>query len=158
MKNMRLNLSCVLLTLLFGVAGTTSSFATASEVGKSVIYVNGTWYHAGERLGDWCGGAFNGADLGIITSLELAGQSQTRDSEWGEGATMSMYYMIDGGVSHTHTLTKFGYENGYNKFQSGGSNFTYETISRTSRGAIATTVTPVGAKTTPPARTFPSDP
>ena len=128
MKNMRLNLSCVLLTLLFGVAGTTSSFATASEVGKSVIYVNGTWYHAGERLGDWCGGAFNGADLGIITSLELAGQSQTRDSEWGEGATMSMYYMIDGGVSHTHTLTKFGYENGYNKFQSGGSNFTYETI------------------------------
>ena len=128
MEKMRLNLSCALLTLLFGAAGTTASFASASEVGKSAIYVNENWYYAGENLG-WCsGGAFNGANLGTLTSLKLAGQSKARDSEWGEGATMSMCYMIDGGISHTLTLTKFGYENGYNKFQSGGADFAPETI------------------------------
>ena len=42
---------------------------SARWVGNSAINVNGTWYYAGNSTMTWCeGGAFNGANLGILTS------------------------------------------------------------------------------------------
>ena len=122
------------LTLLLAVAGITNASAAASWVGSSAIYVNGTWYYAGTNF-DWCaGGAFDGIDLGSISSLSLGGQSQNHEdgndnggTNW-KGGTVTMYYKIDGGEQKFITLqwTNYGYGeyNNNNFFQSGGSNFT----------------------------------
>ena len=134
MKKLITYTSRAAMTLLLLVAGFTT--ASARWVGNSAINVNGTWYYAGQYL-DWCsGGAFNNTNLGTITSLTLGGQSQvcTDNSNWG-GGTMIMGYRIDSGSDQTATLTWYKYESNNNFLQSGGNNFTSETIDLTGLSA-----------------------
>lgn len=116
------------LTLLLFMAGINQMSGRTVEY--SSINVNGTWYYAGSSMG-WCdGGAFNGANIGTITSsLTIGGQSQVNDNgnDWGKG-TMTMGYKIDGGTDHTITLTYYKFEYSKNVLQSGGASFTSETI------------------------------
>ena len=116
-------LTRVALTLLLTIVGLT--YASARWVGNSAINVNGTWYYAGNVL-DWTtGGAFDGQNLGNLTSLSIGGQSQvyTADGDiWGQG-TMTMGYRIDNGDDQTITLTWFGSTGNNNILQSGGSDF-----------------------------------
>ena len=74
-------------TLLFAAS---VSSVSAREVIYSAVNVNGNWYYCGQEM-SWCeGGAFNQANLGIITSLQLGGQSQvSTGNDWG-GGTMTM--------------------------------------------------------------------
>ena len=104
----------------------------ASWVGNSAINANGTWYYAGENFG-WCtGGAFNGADLGSITTLSLGGQSQAwaeGNANWNDGnLTMTMGYKIDGGADESLSLNWFEFADNNNKFQSGGSSWAAQDI------------------------------
>lgn len=108
--------------------------AEARWVGHSAINANETWYYCGNSSMTWCtGGAFHGANLGNISSLELGGQSQvyTDGNNWGQG-TMSMKYSIDEADAVTLTLTWYKFENNNNFLQSGGSSFAAETIDLTS--------------------------
>ena len=104
--------------LLVLVGGVMSASAGADWVGNSAINVNGTWYYAGNSGMSWCsGGAFDGANLGIITNLSLGGQSQLHDGNdnWNwNGGTMTMGYKIDGGTDKTVTLTYYKYEDHHN--------------------------------------------
>lgn len=97
--------------------------ASTREVKYSAVNVNGNWYYCGQEM-SWCkGGAFNQANLGIITSLELGGQSQvSTGNDWG-GGTMTMGYSFDGGSANYITLTYYGYTGTYNQLQSGGNNY-----------------------------------
>lgn len=97
--------------------------ASTREVKYSAVNANGNWYYCGQEM-SWCkGGAFNQANLGIITSLELGGQSQvSTGNDWG-GGTMTMGYSFDGGSANYITLTYYGYTGTYNKLQSGGNNY-----------------------------------
>ena len=118
-----------LITLLLVLTGMVST-ASARWVGNSAINVNGTWYYCGNSGMTWCsGGAFNGKNLGTVTSFTFGGQSQvcTDNSNWGQG-TMTMGYKIDNGSENYVTLTWYKYESNNNFLQSGGSNFTSETI------------------------------
>lgn len=104
----------------------------ASWVGNSAINANGTWYYAGNNFG-WCtGGAFNGADLGTITTLSLGGQSQAwadGNANWNDGnLTMTMGYKIDGGADQSLSLNWFEFADNNNKFQSGGSSWAAQDI------------------------------
>ena len=104
----------------------------ASWVGNSAINANGTWYYAGSNFG-WCtGGAFNGADLGTITTLSLGGQSQAwaeGNANWNDGnLTMTMGYKIDGGADESLSLNWFEFADNNNKFQSGGSSWAAQDI------------------------------
>jgi hypothetical protein len=84
-------------TLLLA-ASANSAFAYAGWVFNSQVNINGTWYRASE---------FNGMNLGEITSLSLGGISQAKDqnsADYGNDATMTMYYKIDGGNQHEITL------------------------------------------------------
>lgn len=95
------------MTLLLAVAGITNASAAANWVGNSAIYVNGTWYYAGNYF-DWCtGGKFDGANLGtFVNSIPLAGQSQNYedgDVNWN-GGSVTMFYKIDGGEQQSISL------------------------------------------------------
>ena len=101
-------------------------YYTASWIGKSAIQVNGTWYYAGESLGDWCtGGAFDN-NLGYLTELVLGGQSQAYDDSknWNnKSITMTMNYKIDNGADQSVSMNWFKYQNNNNFFQTGGENW-----------------------------------
>ena len=104
------------------------SSASAREVKYSAVNVNGNWYYCGQEMG-WCkGGAFNQANLGIITSLQLGGQSQVSTGNDWYGGTMTMGYSIDGGSANYITLTYYGYTGTYNQLQSGGYNYSNTAI------------------------------
>lgn len=104
------------------------SSASAREVKYSAVNVNGNWYYCGQEM-DWCkGGAFNQANLGIITSLQLGGQSQVSTGNDWYGGTMTMGYSIDGGSANYITLTYYGYTGTYNQLQSGGYNYSNTAI------------------------------
>lgn len=123
-------------TLLFAAS---VSSVSAREVEYSAVNVNGNWYYCGQYL-DWCGGAYHGANLGLITSLELGGQSQVNDGhDWG-GGTMTMGYTIDGGSANFITLTYYGYTGTYNKLQSGGYNYSNTPIDISSLSAGTHTI------------------
>ena len=94
-----MNTKVFLTTALLFTASVTSAFAVAKKVANSAVNVNGTWYYCGQYM-DWCkGGSFNGADLGVLESLQLGGQSQAWDgnNNW-ESGQVQMSYMIDGGT------------------------------------------------------------
>ena len=82
------------------VAG--SAFAGATGVGDSYISVNNSWYR-GSGTDDWQGSAanaFNGYDLGTLTSLTLGGQltiwTEENASGWGASwAGDEMGYRIE---------------------------------------------------------------
>ena len=126
----------LLFTILLLVAtGFTKANATADWIGNSAIQVNGTWYYAGNNL-DWCtGGAFGGANLGILsgTSFTLAAQSQTHeDGDVNlDGGSIKFYYKIDDGDVVESNLNWFKFENNNNFFQSGGTTFAAAEISLT---------------------------
>ena len=95
---MKTNLLSLAATLLLA-ASATSAFAEAQKVANSAVNVNGTWYYCGQYM-DWCkGGSFNGADLGVLESLQLGGQSQAWDynNNW-ESGQVQMSYKIDNGT------------------------------------------------------------
>ena len=104
------------------------SSASAREVKYSAVNVNGNWYYCGQEM-SWCkGGAFNSANLGVITSLELGGQSQVSTGNDWHGGTMTMGYTIDGGNANYITLTYYGYTGTYNQLQSGGADYSNTAI------------------------------
>lgn len=125
-------------SLLFA-ASVTSAFAYAKWVKYSAVYVNGTWYDcSGASWAD--GGAFNGKDLGYITStsLSLAGNSNVQDennANWN-GGSVTMGFKIDGkdyivnNEAYSLTLDFKGWDgvNNTMQFESGGSTFTPVTI------------------------------
>lgn len=121
----------VLKSLAFLAAATLagSAFADAQWLGNSYIHANGTWYQA-HGTENWAsGGAFDGRDLGTVTSIELGGQLQIGDNgnNWGSGAGDWMHYSIDGGEAQHINLAyeSYGYGEYYNnmRFQSGGGSF-----------------------------------
>ena len=123
------------MTLLLAVAGITN--ASAWWVGNSAVNLNGNWYYCGTNL-NWCtGGAFDGADLGTITSLQLGGQSQVYadgyqwdyNSDGGEYG-IKMGYKIDGIYVESQVITfqKIDYRDNNNICQSGGSAFSTVSI------------------------------
>ena len=89
-------------TLLFAASVTTSY---ARWTGKSAVCINDQWYYCAEAIaslpveGVTAVGAFDGADLGHLTSLTLSGKSEVYDNgnDW-KGGTMTMGYKIDGGA------------------------------------------------------------
>lgn len=94
---MKTKLLSLAATILFA-ASANSAFAYAGWVFNSQVNFNGTWYKASE---------FNGKNLGEITTLSLGGISQAKDqneADYGNDATMKMYYKIDGGNQHEITL------------------------------------------------------
>lgn len=121
----------LLLLALLAFGGIIKSSAAVNFIGHSAINVNGQWYFTDNETSGWCtGGAFNGHNFGIITTLSLGGQSQTWESgniNWN-GGTVLMYYRIDDAEEHSIDLNYYSYENNNNKFQSGGSNFTMTPI------------------------------
>lgn len=122
--------------LLLG-AGVTWA-ADPNFMGYSAIQVNNdddAWYYC-ERYLDWCkAGAFNGANLGNISSLKLGGQIQACDNgaNWGSG-TVTMWYKFDGddatikSIGLAYDSYGYGDYNNNMKFQSGGSSFDPATI------------------------------
>ncbi len=127
-------LTRVALTLLLFMAGFNQASAGATWVGNSAINVNGIWYYCGTEL-DWCaGGAFNSATIGPLMTLEIGAQSQIagKNSEDWKSGTLIMHYKIDNGDWNEHALNYESYGHGqyYNnmRFQSGGGNFTAQTI------------------------------
>ena len=123
------------MTLLLAVAGITN--ASAWWVGNSAVNLNGNWYYCGTNL-NWCtGGAFDGADLGTITSLQLGGQSQVYadgyqwdyNSDGGEYG-IKMGYKIDGIYVESQVITfqKIDFRDNNNICQSGGSAFSTVSI------------------------------
>lgn len=121
-----ITLKRVAMTLFVALTCFTQVSAKASFCGHSAIYANSTWYHCGTYLA-WCsGGAFNGADLGVISSLSLGGQSQNYEDNgsgggvnWN-GGSVTMHYRIDGVGDNTITLDYWKFEGNNNFFQSGG--------------------------------------
>lgn len=129
-----ITLQKVTMTLLFTLMYSAQALAGATWVGNSAINVNGTWYYCGANLGSWCtGGAFNGATIGPILTLEIGGQSQVAadNGDWKSG-TLVMHYKIDNGSWNNHNLSYESYGHGqYGKdmrFQSGGTVFTSASI------------------------------
>jgi len=122
---MKTSLITLAATLL---CATSFSSASAREVKYSAVNVNDNWYYCGQEM-SWCkGGAFNQANLGVITSLELGGQSQVNTgNDWG-GGTMTMGYRIDDGSDQSITLTYYGYTGTYNQLQSGGADYSNTAI------------------------------
>ena len=122
---MKTSLITLAATLL---CATSFSSASVREVKYSAVNVNDNWYYCGQEM-SWCkGGAFNQANLGVITSLELGGQSQVNTgNDWG-GGTMTMGYSIDGGDAQSITLTYYGYTGTYNQLQSGGADYSNTAI------------------------------
>ena len=110
--------------IVFAVAAVlaVSAFGQAATwIGNSYIYANDTWYQA-NGTEEWAtGGAFDGADLGTITSLLLGGQIQSYGDGDGENNPAVMNYSIDGGTTFVPTpLTWYKYANNNNYFQNGG--------------------------------------
>lgn len=106
--------------LFFGVQSARADY----NICWTAVNVNTSWYYCRSNM-DWCkGGAFDGANLGNITSLSIGGQAQWWDgTEWGNTSTMIMGYKIDNGEDQSITLTKYKFENSNNFFQSGGSSY-----------------------------------
>jgi len=129
---MKTSLITLAATLL---CATSFSSASAREVKYSAVNVNDNWYYCGQEM-SWCtGGAFNSANLGVITSLKLGGQSQvSTGNNWGEG-TMTMGYRIDDGSDQSITLTYYGYTGTYNQLQSGGADYSNTAIDISSLSA-----------------------
>ena len=131
-----MNTKVFLTTALLFTASVTSAFAVAQKVANSAVNVNGTWYYCATDLGFTNGGAFNGADLGVLESLQLGGQSQAWDGNghWNGGGQVQMSYKIDNGTEKVLYLDYWAlqYYNNSNetwmKFQSGGGSFTPATI------------------------------
>ena len=111
------------LTMLLAVAGITNASASADWVGNSQIYFNGTWYSSSD---------FNGAKLNISgNNLSIGGSSWVRDKEniqWGDGATMKMYYRIDNQSWNDVTLVKYEWSSPDMKFRSGDANYPHASI------------------------------
>ena len=117
--------------VLFMAAGMTNANAAVDFLGHSAIDFNGTWYYAGTNH-SWCtGGAFNGANLGVVNgSISLGGQSQTWENgnvNWNSGV-VTMGYRIDDGADQSIELHYYKFENNNNFFQSGGADFATSTI------------------------------
>lgn len=136
-KKMKTKFISIAATMLFFAASVTSAFAEAQKVANSAVYVNGTWYYCATNLGSdfTSGGAFHGANLGVLESLQLGGQSQAwEDNKDWKGGQVQMSYKIDNGTVNTLSLNYWAlqYYNNSNetwmKFQSGGGNFTPATI------------------------------
>lgn len=122
----------LLLLFLVLCAGISQASATASWLGKSAIYVNGTWYYCSEDLGDLTDDPFHNHNFGAITYLTLGGQSEVWESgdvNW-QGGSVTMYYKIDNDDSQNVSLPWFEYNNGThnNIFRSNGSTFSPLTI------------------------------
>ena len=104
----------------------------------SYVYIDGNGWYQGSGDGDWASnGAFNGASLGefdVSSSILLGGQVQAWENngsgniDWG-GGEMTLNYQIDSLAVQTASLPYYGYENGNNKFQSGGSDFDNNKVS-----------------------------
>ena len=131
-----MNTKVFLTTALLFAVSFTSAFAKAQKVANSAVNVNGTWYYCATNLGFTSGGAFNGADLGVLESLQLGGQSQAWDGNghWNGGGQVQMSYKIDDGTEEVLYLDYWALQY-YNdsgetwmKFQTGGGNFTPATI------------------------------
>ena len=102
-----------------------SAFAQYAEwIGNSYINANEVWYNADGKDSWATGGAFNGADLGEIFSLTLAGQIQSYGDQYAESFPAFMNYKIDDGAPIQAQLDWYGYDVPNNKFQSGGNDFT----------------------------------
>ncbi len=88
--------------LVFALVAMVAGFAgaqTLSWIGDSYIYDAGadTWYQA-SGTGDWAtGGAFDGHNFGIVSSLFLGGQAQTYDRPYG--TTVTMFYEVFQGTN-----------------------------------------------------------
>ncbi len=134
------------MTLLLFTAGLTQASAGADWIGDSYINVNGTWYKASGN-GDWAtGGAFNGNNLGNITSLTIGAQIQVHASgneDWKSGV-VAMNYKIDddnsgtGWTEHTLSYSTYGGKYGNNMmYQSGGSNKNANYVATFTKGVYA---------------------
>ena len=118
--------------LLFFAASVVPALAVANWVGNSAIQVNDKWYYAGQNALSWCsGGEFNGNDLGTVSILRVAGQSEIWEqgnNEWGIDSEMMMYYKIDDNEPVTIYLNWAGFENNNNIFKTGGQFFSHLNI------------------------------
>ena len=104
----------------------------------SYVYIDGIGWFQGSGTGDWAGqGSFEGATLGdfdVSSSILLGGQVQAWENngsgniDWG-GGEMTLNYQIDSLAAQTASLPYYAYENNNNKFQSGGAQFSQESIS-----------------------------
>ena len=69
-----------------------------SWIGDSYIYhKDDTWYQANGTETWATGGAFDGHDFGIVSSLTLGGQAQTWDRPYG--TTVTMFYEVFQGTN-----------------------------------------------------------
>ncbi|MGB4621526.1 MAG: PEP-CTERM sorting domain-containing protein [Kiritimatiellia bacterium] len=88
--------------LVFALVAMVAGFAgaqTLSWIGDSYIFHKeaDTWYQA-SGTDTWAGGgAFDGHDFGIVSSLTLGGQAQTWDRPWG--TTVTMFYEVFQGTN-----------------------------------------------------------
>ena len=123
-------------TLLLAASVSSSMANTATWIGGSAIYVNGTWYWgtlipsndgANPNHTEWCSGPFNNANLGIISHLELGGQTQVYSGDSWTG-DINMYYSIDGGAPTPLSMNKWKDDHNNNYYQSGGSNFSPSSV------------------------------
>ncbi len=123
-------------TLLLAASVSSSMAKTATWIGGSAINVNGTWYWgtlipsndgANPNHTEWCSGPFNNANLGIISHLELGGQTQVYSGDSWTG-DINMYYSIDGGAPTPLSMNKWKNEHNNNYYQSGGSTFSPSSV------------------------------
>jgi ubiquitin len=124
-----LMLFALLVSSVFGYA---TSERQVGWMGNSAIQVNDNWYHGGNQL-DWClAGAFNGAKLGDLDKLVLAGQVQVwaqNSVNWNdETLTMNMYVSIDDQDALVLPLRWYKFDENNNFFQSGGNDWAPQTI------------------------------
>ena len=101
--------------LVFALVAMVAGFAgaqTLSWIGNSYIYDAGagTWYQANGTETWATGGAFDGHNFGIVSSLTLGGQAQTWERPYG--TTVTMFYEVfqgtntQGGVQSMEMLWK----------------------------------------------------
>ena len=88
--------------LVFALVAMVAGFAgaqTLSWIGNSYIYHKDvdTWYQASGTNSWATGGAFDGHNFGIVSSLTLGGQAQTWDRPYG--TTVTMFYEVFQGTN-----------------------------------------------------------
>lgn len=118
--------------LLFGAQ---SAFADdPSWMGNAAISVNNYWRYADTSMG-WCSTAFNGANLGTISHLNLGGQIQAYDRSvnWGSGYVTMGYEIKTGSPasvvkSGSIDLTYWKFESNNMFFQSDGATLKEKSI------------------------------
>jgi uncharacterized repeat protein (TIGR02543 family) len=124
-----------------------SAFAQASWIGYSYISANGTWYQAHGTESWAAGGAFDGHDLGTVSTIELGGQIQinANGSDWGSGSADWMHYFIDEGAVQDINLSYNSFYHGeyYNNmlFQTGGTGWSTTSIDVSGLSAGRHTIT-----------------